>query len=287
MNDFIADNRVSTIRNYLKQELKAQYQEREADNIALALFYHFSKWSRAEVILFENECLSESQLLKYHFALKRLKNGEPLQHVTGVSYFYGLTLSVNASVLIPRPETEELVSLILEKNKTPAPSILDLCTGSGCIAIALKKNLVEANILAVDISKEALEIAKKNAVENNTNIEFLEMNMLNEKLPQKKFDIIASNPPYVLRSDAKRMHTNVIEFEPHIALFVEDTDALIFYRKIIEISKTNLTENGTVFCEIHEEKENVLTMLLQSENIHTFSFHNDIQNKKRFLIFQP
>ncbi len=286
MNTIISDNSVSTLRQYLREQLVKRYDAREADNITLELFYHYSKWNRTEVLLHESDRVSESELLKYHFALKRLTKGEPLQYVTGVAYFYGLSLAVNEAVLIPRPETEEMVKMITVKNNLSSPAILDIGTGSGCIAIALKKNIESATLTAVDISAEALEVAKTNAARNETDITFHQLDILSDDLPQDKFDIIVSNPPYVLRSDAASMAEQVLYHEPHTALFVNDDDALIFYKRIVQLSKTNLSENGFVCCEMHEGKQEEMIALFKAEDIIHFQFHTDMQNKTRFVLFQ-
>jgi release factor glutamine methyltransferase len=285
MNTLIADNRVSTMRLYIRAELSILYDEREADNIAILLFGHFAKWNRAEVIMHEKDRLSESEILNYHFALKRLKKNEPIQYVLGSTYFYGLEFKVNSHVLIPRPETEELVQLAIENCKKEKPNILDIGTGSGCIAIALKKNIAGSTVTALDISADALEVAKTNAAANDVNINFLHANILDHTLGNEKFDMIVSNPPYVLSSDADYMSQHVLNFEPHTALFVPDHDALLFYNRIIELSKTNLAKGGVVLCEMHESKKNEMEQLLLSQHINNFQFYNDMQGKVRFLYF--
>lgn len=285
MNSIIADNRVSTMRQYIRSELSTLYDEREADNIAILLFGHFAKWNRAEVIMHEKERLSESEILKYHFALKRLKKNEPVQYVLGSTYFYGLELMLNNHVLIPRPETEELVQLAIQKCSKENSNILDIGTGSGCIAIALKKNLPQSTVTAVDISAEALEVAKKNAMKNKADVAFIHANILEHSLGNNKYDLIVSNPPYVLSSDASAMAQHVLDFEPHTALFVPDNDALIFYNRIIELSKTNLANEGIVLCEMHELKQNEMEQLLHSHQIKHFQFYNDMQGKIRLVSF--
>jgi release factor glutamine methyltransferase len=285
MNTLIADNRVCTMRLYLRAELSALYDEREADNIANLLFGHFANWNRAEVVMHEKDRLSESEILNYHFALKRLKKNEPVQYVLGSTYFYGLEFKVNSHVLIPRPETEELVQLAIENCKKEKPNILDIGTGSGCIAIALKKNIAGSTVTALDISADALEVATTNAAANDVDINFLQANILDHTLGNEKFDMIVSNPPYVLSSDADYMSQHVLNFEPHTALFVPDHDALLFYNRIIELSKTNLAKGGGVLCEMHESKKNEMEQLLLSQHINNFQFYNDMQGKVRFLYF--
>lgn len=184
--------------------------------------------------------------------IKRIQQHEPIQYIVQKSEFYGLVFFVNESVLIPRPETEELVSIVLENIDISAPlRILDIGTGSGCIAIALKKQLSNATMYAMDISKNALEIAEKNAQKNNVSIEFICADILDwEKLNFKNtFDIIVSNPPYIPTKEIPSISNNVLSYEPHLALFVEDSNPFIFYEKIIDFGKEYLTPNGILFFE--------------------------------------
>jgi release factor glutamine methyltransferase len=188
--------------------------------------------------------------------LMRLKNNEPLQYVTGYADFYNLKFKVNNSVLIPRPETEELVYWILKDHKHQAIlRLLDIGTGSGCIPITLKKERSVWDITALDIDENALAVAKENADLNKTAIFFIKTDILNPKhdVLTQKFDIIVSNPPYVLAKDKNEMRANVLDFEPHLALFVPDNDPLLFYRHILDFSIKNLNENGKLYFEIHAD----------------------------------
>ena len=203
------------------------------------------------VLNYEKE-ISEVEFKRFDEALNRLKNHEPIQYLLECAYFFGLEFLVTPAVLIPRPETEELVAWILEHfNKTDTPKILDLGTGSGCISIALAKNLPNAQVFALDISTEALEIARFNAKKNNVEINFITSNML-EWNSSKKFDIIVSNPPYVLEKEQKQMKDNVLKYEPHLALFVDNTSPLIFYKALRKIAQKNLSQNGLCFAELNE-----------------------------------
>lgn len=205
-----------------------------------------------QIILNYEKEISEVEFKRFDEALNRLKNQEPIQYVLECAYFFGLEFLVTPAVLIPRPETEELVAWILEHfNKTDTPKILDLGTGSGCISIALAKNLPNAKVFALDISTEALEIARFNAKKNNVEINFITSNML-EWNSSKKFDIIVSNPPYVLEKEQKQMKDNVLKHEPHLALFVDNTSPLIFYKALRKIAQKNLSQNGLCFAELNE-----------------------------------
>ena len=228
------------------------------------------------VLNYEKE-ISEVEYKRFNEAMNRLKNHEPIQYVLERSYFFGLEFLVTPAVLIPRPETEELVAWILEHfSKIDAPKILDLGTGSGCISIALAKNLPSAQVFALDISTEALEIARFNAKKNNVEINFISSNMLEWKSIQQ-FDIIVSNPPYVLEKEQKQMKDNVLKHEPHLALFVDNTSPLVFYKALRKIAQKNLSQNGLCFAELNEAF-GVETKALFDE----VSFQNVILKKDTF-----
>jgi len=282
MNHLIADNRVATLRSYLTDKLLACYDAREAGNIVNELFEAFSGWSRSEVMLNAQQRLGESELLKYHFALKRLLLGEPLQYVLGYAWFLDMKLHVEKHVLIPRPETEELVRLIVSKNTLAHPRILDVGTGSGCIALALKKLIPGAVVTAVDVSDDALMVAENNAVGLGLDVAFRHLDILSSK-PDNTFDIIASNPPYIPLSEQASMSTHVTEHEPHLALFTEDDDALIFYKRLMQLSTEIANPGGFVFCEIHENKADALLQLAQQYSIQNPTIHDDLQGKNRMI----
>ena len=282
MNHLLADNKVSTLRSYLLSKLSERYGEREASNIAHALFDEYHSWSRAELILRAADRMGESELLRYHFALKRLMQGEPLQYVLGVGWFMGMRFQTTPAALIPRPETEELVRLIAQENTNPKPRILDIGTGSGCIAIGLKKLLPQADVTALDVSLEALELAQLNSQSLQAEVHFEACDILNTK-PQGTFDIIVSNPPYIPASDIANMATNVTEHEPHLALFTPDNDALLFYRRILELSPSMLNNGGRIYFEIHEHQADALRTLAISLVKTTPEFHTDLQGKTRMM----
>ena len=285
MNQLLSDNKVNTLRAYLHGRLSERYDEREARNLVHALFDEFHGWSRTELVLRSNDRLGESELLRYHFALKRMMQGEPVQYVLGNGWFMGMKLRTTPAALIPRPETEELVRLVLERNTLTAPAILDVGTGSGCIAIALKKHLPQASLTAVDISEEALMLAESNAKSLEAIIEFNLVDILkNNNLG--KFDIIVSNPPYIPMSDAATMANHVTEHEPHLALFTENDDPLVFYRRLMELTSTMLRPGGCVCCEIHEDLADDLLQLAQHYPIQTPEIHSDLQAKKRMIFWR-
>ena len=288
MNHLIADNKVVTLRAYLTEKLQGNYEAREAGNLVQQLFEAYNGWSRTEVVMNAEQRLGESELLRYHFALKRLLNHEPIQYILGYAWFLGVQLEVGPSVLIPRPETEELVRLIAERNTQSNPRILDVGTGSGCIAIAIKNLIPGANVTALDVSDEALILARRNAEKIGGEIDFLQMDIL-EAYPQNTYDIIVSNPPYIPKTEQESMARRVTEHEPHLALFTDDADALIFYRRLMELTPALLNNGGQVFCEIHEQMATPLMELASLLLIQSPEIHVDMQGKNRMMSwnYQP
>jgi release factor glutamine methyltransferase len=285
MNQLLADNKVATLRSYLTDKLQTCYDSREAGNLVHELFEAFHGWSRSDVVLHASSRLGESELLKYHFALKRLLQGEPLQYVLGSAWFLGMKLRVDKNVLIPRPETEELVRLVVDCNTLSNPRILDIGTGSGCIALALKKLIPGAEVTAVDISNEALSVATINAANLQLNIEFEHLDILSSK-PKRTFDIIVSNPPYIPQHEQATMSSRVTEHEPHLALFTADEDALVFYRRLMDLSEETLAQGGHVFCEIHENMADELLKLAGNYTIHNPTILPDLQGKSRMIYWR-
>lgn len=280
----LADNSIKTLKSFFHSELGEFYDENEINNFFYWLFYQENKWSRADVQLNLNERLSESELLIFFKYLKRLKNFEPIQYILGEVEFAGCKISVNSEVLIPRPETEELVFKIIERvNKNKMNRIIDLCSGSGCIALGLKKNLNQSEVSGIDVSITALDVAIANAKKNNLEISFTENDLLtfipNEN---EKYDIIVSNPPYILNSEKMAMFPNVLNFEPHLALFVEDDDPLIFYKQIINNWSMNLSENGFFAFEINERYATEVVNLFDVRLFHV-ELVEDMQGKPRMV----
>ncbi|MEI6852816.1 MAG: peptide chain release factor N(5)-glutamine methyltransferase, partial [Bacteroidota bacterium] len=229
--------------------------------------------------------LNESELLLVYDAIKELKEGKPLQYITGKAWFCGLELSVNEHVLIPRPETEELVQLIIKEHKeTKGLRILDIGSGSGCIGIALKKELKDAEVWAMDISEEALKVARKNAELHEADICFIYKDILDaEGLSELRgLDIIVSNPPYVMESEKAVMHKNVLDFEPHEALFVPDNNPLKFYKAIFGLAKKN-GKPCRVYVEINESKGEEMIFLAKEFGFSDICIHKDINGKDRII----
>lgn len=275
---------MQTTIQYISSELKNLYPEPEVKSFVRMIIEHVCGWDFTTQILRKDELLSGEQLNKIKAIVSRLKSFEPIQYILEETEFYGLKLTVDSSVLIPRQETEELVQWITTINLLPNCTILDIGTGSGCIALALKKILKNAKISGVDISESALELARKNAVRNNLEVDFFQTDILNRgNRSWDIFDVIVSNPPYVRISEKAEMKTNVLAHEPEKALFVSDEDPLIFYRTIVDFAKQHLIANGMLFFEINEYLGDEMTQLLYEKGFREIQLRKDLNNKNRML----
>jgi len=262
-------------------ELSSIYKMDELNSIFNLLSEEYLKIPRSKILLADEIDLADEKQTLFINALKRLKTHEPIQYVLGKTSFMDLEFKVNSSVLIPRPETEELVRLML-KEDLDGKEILDIGTGSGCIAISLAKNLPNSKITALDISKDALEFAKENAKLNNVSIDFINADIFKYE-SNKKFDVIVSNPPYVTESEKALMKQNVLDFEPELALFVEDSNYLKYYKQIVKFSKKNLFKNGKLFLETNEGFKNEIKKLLHKNMFYKIDLLNDIYSKFRYI----
>ena len=270
----------------MKEELKDLYSARELDSIVKGLFSHVTGLSAAQMVIEKEQQLDEAKIFYLQRALKRLRAHEPLQYITGIAHFHGLDFEVDSRVLIPRPETEELVQWVLTSaGHEKALRILDIGTGSGCIAITIKNELPESVVHAIDISDGALALAKENASTVGVDIIFDQINILDEesRAALEKFDVIISNPPYVTPEDRKLMQKNVVDHEPGLALFVE-SDPLIFYKAIIDFSKEHLQDQGKLFFECNEKYTNEIVELLGKENYTDIEERKDMQEKWRMVL---
>ncbi|SHM08778.1 peptide chain release factor N(5)-glutamine methyltransferase [Mucilaginibacter sp. OK098] len=271
-----------------KQGLDKIYDTNELGAITLLTVSEICNVSKAKIKAFPEDEVSPEQAEKLKSILEELKTGKPIQYILGKTEFYGLPFNVNPSVLIPRPETEELVEWVLNSVgslKLAVGSLLDIGTGSGCIAISLKKNLLGFKVSAIDISADALQTAASNATLNAVDIEFIEDDILNIKseIEIPKFEIIISNPPYVTLHDKTQMHTNVTDFEPHTALFVPENDPLIFYNAIAKFATTHLTENGLLFFEINESYGKETVKLLADKGFKNIELRKDMSGRDRMI----
>ena len=265
-------------------ELSSIYESDELNSIFNLLSEDYLNIPRSKILLADEINLDQSNQMLFFSALKRLKNHEPIQYVLGRANFMDLEFKVNSSVLIPRPETEELVRLIL-KEDLDGKEILDIGTGSGCIAISLAKNLPNSKVSALDISNDALEVAKENAKLNNVNVEFIHADII-EYQSDKKYDIIVSNPPYVLESEKSLMKKNVLDFEPELALFVEDNNALKYYDSILKFGMIYMKKTGYLFFEINSDLSSQLQNICLTYNYNNLNFFIDSSSKTRFLLIK-
>ena len=266
-------------------ELSGITDAQEALNMSMILFDHHYGLNRADLVIKADDLLMESEILKVHKSLIKLKKGQPLEYVIGNAFFHGLTLKVDENVLIPRPETEELVEWISNDYKSTKPKILDIGTGSGCIALALANDLPGAKITACDVSQKALAIAMQNAAALKLNVKWLVHDILLHQpsnLPNK-LDVMVSNPPYVLSSEREQMQPRVIDWEPHLALFVEDSDPLLFYHAIATIGKDQLSAGGRLYFEIHEDYGDEIFHILSRHEYTNIELRKDMQQKDRMI----
>ena len=278
------------IKNYRTQfikELSSIFDEKEIESFFYIILEAFHELKRVDLVLNPDLELDNLQILQWETVLSQLKEQKPIQYILGETEFFGLPFYVNENTLIPRPETEELVEWILSNNRINKPTnqfkILDIGTGSGCIAISLAKNLPNAQVYAIDVSEKALATAKKNAELNNVKVIFIEKNILETEDLLDNFDIIVSNPPYVRNLEKQEIHKNVLEYEPHLALFVEDNDALLFYRKITALATKNLFENGQLYFEINQYLGKEMIKLLEKYNSKNIELKKDIYGNDRMI----
>ncbi len=309
---------IKEYRTQFIQELTPLYGVEEAESIFYLVLEEKNHFKRLDVALNPELSFSEDELQVWDSILNALKDQKPVQYILGKTSFYGLDFEVNENVLIPRPETEELVEWIIQSQKIEVRSrkledgsgkwsfdklgmtegreeikILDIGTGSGCIAIALAKNLEKASVFAIDVSEKALATAQKNKQNNKVEVNFakvdiLKINDLEQLLTSRfplpaYFDIIVSNPPYVRELEKHEIKKNVLDFEPHVALFVEDTNALIFYQKIAQLAQKKLSKNGQLFFEINQYLGKEMIELLEKMNFKNIELRQDIYGNDRML----
>ncbi|WDF62571.1 peptide chain release factor N(5)-glutamine methyltransferase [Flavobacterium sp. KACC 22763] len=279
--------KIKQYRTQFIQELSPFYDAYEAESFFYLILEDKHKLRQIDLALNHELMFDENDFEIWDELLKQLKKEVPIQYLLGKTNFYGLDFEVNENVLIPRPETEELVEWIINENATPDKSkkirILDIGTGSGCIAISLAKNLPNAEVVAIDVSKKAIETAKRNAVQNNVEVTFVLLDILKEEELKCQFDIIVSNPPYVRNLEKEEIKKNVLDYEPHLALFVEDNDALIFYRKIASLAKNALLEKGKLYFEINQYLGKEMIDLLEGMSFQNVELRKDIYDNDRML----
>lgn len=286
---------------WLRKELESPYGEGEANAMTNMVLEHITGLDRSSRFSKNEEPLNVHQLHALTQVMQRMESHEPLQYILGEAWFAGMKLYVDKSVLIPRPETEELVQWIIddvkssglnlsdkninEADQTTTLKILDACTGSGCIALALKKQLPKAEVWGCDVSEEALNVARRNGSDLNIRVDFQGIDLLDKE--QHKFmptvDIIVSNPPYVPLADKETMQRNVTDHEPHVALFVPADDPLVFYKMLADLGNYRLYENGKIYCEIYENLSDEAESVFKSQGYSSVETRKDMQGKHRML----
>lgn len=271
-------------RTYFLGKLTPIYDAIEAESLYYIALMELKGWKRVDLALQPDAELTSLEIENWNDVLNQLAQHKPIQYIFGKAHFYGLDFEVNESTLIPRPETEELVEWIINENEFNGPvNILDIGTGSGCIAVSLAKNLINANVFAIDVSADALAMAKKNALNNNVNVTFWQKDILAiDTLPQT-LDVVVSNPPYVRKLEKAEINKNVLEYEPHLALFVDDNDALVFYRKIATLAKQHLTPNGKLYFEINQYLGGEMTEMLEQMQFKNIVLKKDIYGNDRMM----
>ena len=289
---------VKQYRNYFNETLKTIYPITEIDSFFFLLLEEYLGFRRVDIVLKSDFKITQETLNLLQSATKQLEQEVPLQYIIGKTEFYGLPFVVNKHVLIPRPETEELVAWVVSESsrfktfntstkqttETKQLKILDIGTGSGCIPISLKKQLPFAKISAIDISEEALSVAKKNAVLNNVDVHFILQDILKTVALDQHYDIIISNPPYVRELEKKELKNNVLKNEPHVALFVENDNPLIFYAKIAELAKKYLNKNGLLFFEINQYLGTETIDLVNKKGLKNIQLKKDMFGNDRIIV---
>ena len=293
--------KLAAAERYIRNSLESIYPTNEAVIMADMLLEHFTSFSKGDRLTNKEADLTQDQEVAIHKGVERLLKHEPIQYIMNKCWFYGMELFVDPSVLIPRPETEELVAWIIndvrssgynvfsrgtaDADETDLLKILDVGTGSGCIALALKKAMPQAEVWGCDLSEEALNVARRNGSALDIRVDFQGLNFL-DQLQQKQLptvNILVSNPPYIPIRDKDLMNKNVVEHEPHTALFVPDEDPLIFYRALAKFASSRLHENGSIYMEIHEDLGNDVVRLFSDEGYNKIELRKDMQQKNRMV----
>ncbi len=280
----VKSNKISDMYLFYHQQLQDIYKRDEINELLYISFSHVLNFSRDDMQLRKDEFLNHSDLIIVYDIAKDLATKKPIQYVLNEAWFYGEKYFVNEHVLIPRPETEELVELICNDNKQNSLAILDIGTGSGCIPISIKMKKSDWNVHAVDVSKEALEVARKNSNDLKARVTFHEIDILKKQSIEKmKFNIIVSNPPYIAKNEAHTMNETVLEFEPHLALFVENNDPLLFYKVIADFALANLSQEGKLYFEINQRLGKEVIDLLENKGFSNVLLHKDLSDNDRMV----
>lgn len=270
--------------NYFYDQLAGIYSRNEIQSICFMVMQNLCGCSKAALFAADSLTLTEEQQTRLNALMERLQKKEPIQYIIGHCHFFDINLEVNRNVLIPRPETEELVEWILKDNPQKEGSLFDICTGSGCIAITIKKYKPNFQVTALDLSEEAIATAKRNAEKNECEIRFITDDILApQHITEEKYDIIVSNPPYVMEKEKAQMEANVLEYEPAMALFVPNENPLLFYESIGRFGLTHLYEGGKLYFEINEALGKETKELLENQGYQDVTLKKDIFGKDRMI----
>jgi len=269
----------------IRKELTGIYSKQEIESLIFLIFEKLKGYSRTQFLMAKDEILKVEELDEINQIVARIKTCEPIQYILGETEFYGLPFYTASGVLIPRPETEELVQWIIQENQLTEPVILDIGTGTGCIAISLRKNIARSKVFACDISPVCIETTKRNAILNNADVSVFLCDILNNhsEINIPVLDVIVSNPPYVLMKEMKGMAKNVLDYEPELALFVPDDDPLIFYSRIAEFALVLLNDGGSLYFEINEAFGNECSVMLREKGFSETEIKKDIHGKDRMI----
>lgn len=271
-------------RRYLHSQLDPEYGRNEAEAIIRLIFHALKNWTVTDMLIHDDEPLSDYILQKINDILVRLKHHEPIQYILSEAYFHGMNLLVTPATLIPRPETAELIDIICDNNRDRRDlRVLDIGTGSGCIALALARSLDFPQVEAIDFSPEALKVAEKNAELLHLKVSFFQADIFTWAPSSDSLDIIVSNPPYIDQSEAKDMDPNVIEYEPHTALFVPDNDPIMFYKRIADVAVEALSAAGQLYFEINPHHASEIADYLKDKNFSDIQIILDSHGKQRFI----
>ena len=280
------DKTIRDLVHHMRSELRDLYPERELNSLielVLTGITHLKK--RHHLHIYQDQTADPEHIRQIKDITKQLKLGKPIQQILGETEFHGLTIKTTPAALIPRQETEELVDWMISDLKDTRPGILDIGTGTGCIAIALARHLKDATVEGLDFSPEALELARENARINGVDIRLMKADILQAEIPpiKKTYQVLVSNPPYVRESEKSRMHRNVLEYEPGQALFVSDKDPLLFYRKILKFAADHLEPGGLIWFEINEAFGPQMISLLENKGYRNIVLKKDIHDKDRMI----
>jgi len=271
-------------RAYFLEKLTPLYDAMEAESFFHIALEELKGWRRVDLALNPDAGLSAPEIEKWNDVLHQLEMQKPIQYIFGKAHFYGFEFEVNENTLIPRPETEELVEWIIKENEfTGSIKLLDIGTGSGCIAISLAKNLADVEVSAIDVSTEALAVARRNSETNKAVVNFILQDILAAEALPEHYDIIVSNPPYVRELEKAEIKQNVLDYEPHLALFVEDADPLLFYRKIAILAKSNLKPEGRLYFEINQYLGTETVEMLEQSGFKNVVLRQDIYGNDRMV----